>query len=49
MEYDPYVAQYQLLINKRKSPGQKHFNDPKAFINYLNDMHDVHENLDNTI
>ena len=49
LEYDPYVAQYQLLINKRKSPGQKHFNDPKAFINYLNDMHDVHENLDNTI
>ena len=23
-----------------------HFDDPKAFIEYSNDMHDVHENID---
>ena len=49
MEYDTYVAKYQLLINKRKSTGQKHFNDPKAFIESSNDMHDVHESIDNTM
>ena len=31
---DPYEAEYQLLINKRESTGLKHFNDPKAFIEY---------------
>ena len=25
----------------------KHFNDPKAFIEYSNDMHDVYKNSDN--
>ena len=35
---DPYKAKYQFLINKRKSIGLKHFNDPKAFIEYSNDM-----------
>ena len=49
LEYDPHVAKQQLLINKRKSIGQKNFNDPKAFIEYSNDMHDLHENIDNTI
>ena len=31
---DPYEAKYQFLINKRESKGLKHFNDPKAFIEY---------------
>ena len=31
---DPYEAKYQFLINKRESTGLKHFNDPKAFIEY---------------
>ena len=31
---DPYEAKYQFLINKRESTGLKHFNDPKAFIDY---------------
>ena len=35
---DPYEAKYQILINKRESIGLKHFNNPKAFIEYLNDM-----------
>ena len=28
------------LINKRESTRLKHFNDPKAFIEYSNDMQD---------
>ena len=43
---DPYEAKYRFLINKRKSIGLKHFNDPKAFIVYSNDMQDVYENID---
>ena len=37
----PYEAKYQFLINKIESTGLKHFNDPKAFIDYSNDMQDV--------
>ena len=29
---DPYEAKYQLLINKRVSPGLMYLNDSKAFI-----------------
>ena len=43
---DPYEAKYQYLINKRESVGIDHFNDPKAFIEYSNDMHDVYKNID---
>ena len=43
---DPYEAKYQFLTNKRKSTGAKYFNDPKAFIEYSNDMQDVYENID---
>ena len=31
---DLYEAKYQFLINKRESTKSKHFNDPKAFIEY---------------
>ena len=31
----------QFLINKRESTGVKHFHNPKAFIEYSNDMKDV--------
>ena len=37
---------YQFLINKRKSIGLKHLNDPKAFIKYSNDMQDIYKNID---
>ena len=40
---DPYEDKYQFLINKRESIGLKHFNDPKAFIEYSNDMQDVYK------
>ena len=43
---DPYESKYQYLINKRESVGFNHFNDPKAFIDYSNDMHDVYKNID---
>ena len=43
---DPYEDKYQLLIKKRKSIGLKHFNYPKAFIEYSNVMHDVYKNID---
>ena len=41
---DPYEAKYQYLMNK-KGVGIDHFNDPKAFIEYSNDMHDVYKNI----
>ena len=40
---DPYEAKY--FINKRKGVGVDHYNDPKAFIEYSNDMHDVYKNV----
>ena len=43
---DLYEARYQYLINKREGGGIDHFNDPKAFIEYSNDMHDVCKNTD---
>ena len=43
---DPYEAKYQFLINKRESRGLKHFNDPKAFLEYSSDMQDVYKNID---
>ena len=43
---DWYGAKYQYLINKREGVGIDHFNDPKVFIEYSNDMQDVYKNLD---
>ena len=43
---DPYEAKYQFLINKRESTGLKYFNDPKASIEYSNDIQDVYKNID---
>ena len=40
-----YESKYQYLINKREGVGINHFNDPKAFIEYSNDMHDVYKNI----
>ena len=42
----PYVAKYQYLINKREKVGLDHFNDPKAFIEYSNNMQDVYKNIE---
>ena len=43
---DPYEDKYQFLFKKRENIGLKHFNDPKAFVEYSNDMHDVYKNID---
>ena len=43
---DPYEAKYQFLISKRESTGLKHFNNPKAFSEYSNDMQDVYKNIE---
>ena len=43
---DPYEAKYQYLINKREKVGLDHFDDPKAFMEYPNDMHDVYKNIE---
>ena len=43
---DPYEAKYQYLINKCEKVGLDHFNDPGAFIEYSNDMQDVHRNIE---
>ena len=45
-EKDSYEAKCQYLINKREKVGLDHFDDPKAFIEYSNDMQDVHKNID---
>ena len=43
---DPYEVKYQYLINKRQVVGINHFKDPKAFIEYSNDMRNVYKNVD---
>ena len=42
---DPYEAKYQYLINKREKVGLNHYDDPKAFTEYSNDMQDVYKNI----
>ena len=42
----PYQAKYQYLIKKREKVGLDHFNDPKAFIEYSNDMQDVYKSIE---
>ena len=44
-EKDPYEAKYQYLINIREKVDTNHFKDPKAFIEFSNDMHDVYKNI----
>ena len=43
---DPYETKYQYLINKHEKVGLDHFNDPKAFIEYSDDMLDVYKNIE---
>ena len=37
---DSYEKKYQYLVKKREKVGLNHFNDPKAFMEYSNDMQD---------
>ena len=43
---DPFLKKYQYLINKRERVGLNHFNDPKVFMEYSNDMQDVYKNIE---
>ena len=42
----PYETKYQYLINKREKVELDHFDDPKAFMEYSNDMQDVYKNIE---
>ena len=41
-----HEAKYQYLINKREGVGIYHFSDPKTFIEYSNDMHNIDQNIE---
>ena len=43
---DRYEAKYQYLINKREKVGLKHYDDPKAFIEYPYGMQDVYKKIE---
>ena len=45
--YDKNLSEpkYQFLIKKREDVGIKHLNDPKAFVEYSNTMHDIFNNI----
>ena len=38
---DRYEAKQQFLFDKIEVTGLKHFSDPKAFVEYSNDMQDA--------
>ena len=42
---DPYEAEYQYWIKIREKVGIDHHNDPRAYIEYSNDMRDVYKNI----
>ena len=41
-----HEAKYQYLINKCEKVGLDHFDDPKVFMEYSNDMLDVYKNIE---
>ena len=43
---DPYEAKNKHLINKREKVGLDHSKEPKAFMEYSNDMQDVYKNIE---
>ena len=46
MEKDTYEEKYQYLINKREKIALNHYDDPKAFIEYLNGKQDVYKSIE---
>ena len=42
----PYKAKYQYLIDKLEKGGLNHYDDPKNFIEYSDDMQDVYKNIE---
>ena len=43
---DPSEPKYKYLIDKREKVGTKYFSDPKAFIEYDNDINNIFEDID---
>ena len=43
---DLYERKYQYLINKREKVGLDHLKDPKAFMEYSDDMQYIHKNIE---
>ena len=43
---DSCEAKYQYLTNKGEQVGLKHYDEPKAFIEYSNDMQDVNKSIE---
>ena len=43
---DPHEVKYQYLINKPEKVGLDHYDDPKGFMEYSNDMQDVYKNIE---
>ena len=43
---DPYEAKYQYLINKREKVDLNHYDIPKVFIEYSNDMQNFYKNVE---
>ena len=39
-------TKYQYLINKCEKVGSNRCNDPKAFMEYSNDMQDIYKNIE---
>ena len=44
--YMKKIYMKKFLINQSESTGLKHFNDPKAFVEYSNDMQGVYKNIE---
>ena len=43
---DPYEAKYQYLINIREKAGLNHYDDPKDFMDYSNNMQGFYRNIE---
>ena len=43
---DAFEAKFQDLIEKREKVGLNYYDDPKAFIEYSNDMQDIYKNIE---
>ena len=43
---DLHETKYQVLVDKMKSTGIKHFNDSKAFIEHTKDMDDIYKSTE---
>ena len=42
----PYEEKYQHLINIHKKAGSNHYDNPKAFMEYSNDMQYIYKNIE---